>query len=312
MQKEHSATSFRQYQMLSMIRDKQEMKVEELAKLFHVSLVTVRRDLQYLEDMGFISRFHGGATVNTSLKSYLTDYGVADSRKLIAKKAASIVEDGDTIFINGSMTALNLLDYLGDKRVTVYTNNGNAVNTKYNPLITINCLGGTYKGMSHILTGDYAIRNLLETRVDKAFIGCVGISPSGEIISGIPSELVINMMMISHAREYYILADFSKMGKTSTYASVSLESSGTVITDEKAPQEIVRQLEDCGLKVIQVVAPEFDDENAGESDGSESKSRRDPRTRSRSNGSVAGRKAPTDPNRYQEAPKADTVPMEQN
>lgn len=243
--------------MLSMIRDKQEIKVEELAKLFHVSMVTVRRDLQYLEDAGYISRFHGGATVNTSLKSYLNEYGVTDSRTLIAKKAASLVEDGDSIFINGSMTALNVLEYLDGKNVTVYTNNGNAVNVRYSADVTINVLGGTYRGMSHIMTGDFAIRNLLDTRVDKAFIGCIGISPSGEIISAIPSELIINEMMISHAREYYILADFTKIGKSSSYASVSLESTGTVITDGKAPEDVVHQLEDAGLKVIMVTNSEF-------------------------------------------------------
>ena len=102
-----------------------------------------------------------------------------------------------------------------------------------------------------------AMRNLMEVRADKAFLGCTGISPDGEILCGIPAELGINEAMIAHADEYFILADFTKVGKTSAYASFHLEKKGTVITDALAPEEVVAQLRAAGMKVVQVRASDL-------------------------------------------------------
>ena len=103
--------------------------------------------------------------------------------------------------------------------------------------------GGSLRGQNHIMTGDCAVRNLLIEQADKAFLGCSGISPDGEILCGIPTELGINETMIEHAREYYILADHTKIGKTGTFASFSLEKSGCVITDERASADVVEAAE---------------------------------------------------------------------
>lgn len=100
-------------------------------------------------------------------------------------------------------------------------------------------------------------RQKVKVQAGKAFMGCTGISPDGEILCGIPTELGINETMISHAREYYILADHTKIGKTSTYASCSLEKTGTIITDELAPAHIVEQLRTIGMTVIQVGTADF-------------------------------------------------------
>ena len=96
------------------------------------------------------------------------------------------------------------------------------------------------------------MRNLMDVRADKAFLGCTGISPDGEILCGIPSELGINETMIEHAAAYYILADFTKIGKAGTYASFHLEKKGTVITDWNAPEDVVEQLRAIGMEVVQV------------------------------------------------------------
>ena len=123
--------------------------------------------------------------------------------------------------------------------------------------VEITLLSGVPHGQSHIMTGDFSTRNLLIATVDKAFLGCSVISSDGEILCGIPTELGINETMISHAQTYYILADHTKIGKASTYASFSLEKAGTIITDEKAPANVVEQLHTIGMTVIQVKKTDF-------------------------------------------------------
>ena len=261
----------RRAKMLSVIRERQKIKVEELANLFDVSLMTVRRDLQALEDKGLIGRFYGGALLGPHAPAVSEKDDVELYRRLIGCYASSLVSSGDQLFINGSSTALGLLDFVEGKTVRVFTNNGLAVNRQFPVGVEITLSGGVLRGDGHIMTGDCTMRNLLMMKAEKAFIGCTGISPDGEILCGIPSELGINETMIAHAEMYYILADHTKIGKAGTYASFSLEKAGVIITDEKAPEDVVVQLKNIGMRVIQVKKGDFPaaavgmDETDGES-----------------------------------------------
>ena len=257
----------RRAKMLSMIRERQKIRVEELASCFDVSLMTVRRDLQALEDKGLIGRVYGGAVLGPRAPAVSEKDDVELYRRLIGRYAASLVSDGDQLFINGSCTALDLLNYIEGKTVHVFTNNGLAVNRQFPAGVEITLSGGVLRGDGHIMTGDCTMRNLLMMNAGKAFIGCTGISPDGEILCGIPSELGINETMIAHANVYYILADHTKIGKAGTYASCSLEKPGTIITDENAPSDGVAQLHNIGMTVIQVKRSDFPEISDAEASG---------------------------------------------
>lgn len=129
MKRERSYVDGRRNKILEIMQEKPEVKVEELAKMFDVSPVTVRRDLQYLEDKQKLTRFYGGASVKDpeELKKDLT----TEYRELIAKYAARFIEDGDTLFINTSSTALHLVKYIDKKNVTAITNNGRALSMEH-------------------------------------------------------------------------------------------------------------------------------------------------------------------------------------
>ena len=247
--------------MLALIRERQEVLVDELSEAFDISPMTVRRDLQVLEEQGKISRFHGGASVDVRSVSPGDKDLVAQCQRRIAHRASQMVSDGDTLLINGSSTALSLLHYLDDKSVRVFTNNALAVGQRYPGGVVVQLSGGVLRGAQHILTGDLAMRSLMDVRAKKAFLGCTGISPDGEILCGIPSELGINETMIEHADSYFILADFTKIGKAGTYASFHLERKGCVITDEYAPAEVLDQLRAVGMEVIQTTAADDPEDN---------------------------------------------------
>ena len=182
---------------------------------------------------------------------------------MIARHAASLVQDGDTLLINGSNTALGLLNYAGSKHLSVFTNNGLAVGRRFPDGVEVQISGGLIRGAQHILTGDLAMRNLMDVRADKAFLGCTGISPDGEILCDIPSELGLNETMIEHADRYYILADHTKLGRTSAYASFHLEKKGCVITDEGAPEDIVKRLRAAGMEVVRVGLHDINNDQKG-------------------------------------------------
>jgi DeoR/GlpR family transcriptional regulator of sugar metabolism len=124
MKNNRKAVDERQLQILNMIRNRGEVKVEELANTFQISLMTVRRDLQYLEQEKLIARIHGGAVSLARANRLLSqDEKILLCRQRISEYAARFIEDGDRIFVNGSRTALDTLKYVGEKKVTVVTNN---------------------------------------------------------------------------------------------------------------------------------------------------------------------------------------------
>ena len=238
MKRDQQTIDSRHAAMTALVNERQSIKVDELASLFDVSLMTVRRDLQILEDKGLLKRIHGGAESLSA--SGGSANALANNKIMISAYMASLIQNGDSLFMNGSLTALNSLLFLEGKNVKVITNNGKAVDMDFPDNINILLTGGILK--DHIMVGDFAIRNLLQSRADKAIIGCTGISPAGEIMCAVPSELSVNEFMHSHAKEYFIVVDSSKIGRTGTYASVSLESSGTIITDEEADRSVLEQL----------------------------------------------------------------------
>lgn len=254
MKRDRQSVNDRHTRILSLLRERREIKVDELSQIFDVSPMTIRRDLQHLEDQGLISRFYGGAVAEQPQPT--TPPSDADQvkvyRDLISRYAARLISENDYIFINGSRTALGVLDYVGPKNVQVFTNNGLVCSRKYPSNLRITLSGGDVRGQNGILTGDCTMRNLLMINARKSFIGCTGISPNGELLCGIPTELAINETMMSHSDRYFILADHTKIGVMGTYASLHLEKMGTVITDEMAPSTVVEQLRYIGMEVIQV------------------------------------------------------------
>lgn len=127
MKRDRKSVDDRQSKILALIQEQGEAKVEDLAHTFDISLMTVRRDLQFLEEQHLIRRFYGGASSLPRQHSMTRAEEIAMYRELISKYAARFVESGDSLFINGSQTALNLLQYVENKTISVFTNNGYAL-----------------------------------------------------------------------------------------------------------------------------------------------------------------------------------------
>jgi DeoR/GlpR family transcriptional regulator of sugar metabolism len=263
MKQDRQTVDARRAKILSVVRERQKITVEELSGRFGVSLMTIRRDLRALEDDGKLGRFHGGASAGVHASSAADKDTVTLYRRLISRYAATLIEPNDRIFINGSETALDMLDYVKASPVYAFTNNGLAVNRRFPAGVDVTLSGGSLRSAGHIMTGDCTMRNLLTMRADKAFIGCSGISPNGEILCDIPTELGVNETMIGHAEQYFILADHTKVGKAGTYASFSLETAGCIITDENAPEEVLERLRMLDMKVIRVGRKDFPDLESG-------------------------------------------------
>ena len=255
MKRERIYVEMRRKQILEAVRANPRVMVDELAQKFDVSLITIRRDLQYLEDQKLLVRFHGGAEPVLPEDSEQNE--IQRYRRLIAQYAATLVEKGDSLFINTSRNALQMLEYVKTRNVTVITNNGKALRMDYNDGISIILTGGEIRYPKEALVGDFAIRNVQNVFPKKAFIGCSGFSPVSGMTTEIAGEVKINELMIQNAEEVYVLADHTKIGKKSSFTSSPVQKIGHLITDEKAPRQILDELADAGVKVHLVRKGDF-------------------------------------------------------
>lgn len=255
MKRDQSSVEQRRSQILRLIREQESVKVEDLVEQFQISAMSVRRDLQFLEDRKLITRFYGGAAVNPDYRSVSPEEELDLYRRLLGRYAASKIHDGETIYINGSMSALNMLDYITAKNIHVITNNAMVVTKKSPGSVSVTLTGGDLR--EHVLVGDSVLRSLLNTKADKAFLGCAGVTHNGEFCYNIPMEIGINETMIARTtKELYILADHTKLeipiNNTSRYGSCTYDRLITLITDEKACPETVATLRKLGFQVHQV------------------------------------------------------------
>lgn len=183
MKNTKSIVSKRREKILDYLKSNESINTNDLAEILEISPLTLRRDLQALDEQGLIVRYYGGAKlandINNSeniLKETDTDLLLNKKKNIIAKYAADLIKDGDTVFINSSSTALLMLKYLGNKRVYIVTNNGKALQVTIPPNVELVLTGGQVYERKQSLVGDFATYILSKITADKCFLGVSGIT----------------------------------------------------------------------------------------------------------------------------------------
>ncbi|HHX53227.1 MAG TPA: DeoR/GlpR transcriptional regulator [Erysipelothrix sp.] len=229
-----------------------EVYVSDLAQLLNVSDLTIRRDLMFFEQKKYIERFYGGAKLLSKHDEQSLSQKINKIKHEIAKKAASMIDSGDTIFINTSSTALLVLRYLEDKEVTVITNNARAVFIKTSPNVSIILSGGELRNPKESMVGDFAIQALNMVTVSKAVLGCSGFTLEQGMTTSIHSEVMINQIMLQNCKgPRIVVADHTKLGNDASFISGSIHDIDILITDKDNNKEILEQLsESRNINVI--------------------------------------------------------------
>lgn len=231
-----------------------EVLVSDLSQQLNVSELTIRRDLLFFESKRYIERFYGGARLLNKHDEQNPSQKINKIKHEIAKKAASMIDSGDIVFINTSSTALLTLRYLENKDVTVITNNAKAVFIKTSPNVTIILSGGELRNPKETMVGDFAIQALNMVTVSKAILGCSGLSMDQGITTSVHSEVTINQIMLNNCKgPRFILADSSKLGNHASFVSGSIHDVDVLITDKNENGDVLEQFkESTSMKVVTV------------------------------------------------------------
>ncbi|MCL6531432.1 MAG: DeoR/GlpR family DNA-binding transcription regulator [Meiothermus ruber] len=248
--------TFRHQDILEMLRRDGRVEVRKLAQHFGVSTVTIRTDLEYLEQQGVLRRTRGGAVPAEAKRFELpleeTRQVHAREKESIGSYAASLVRDGETIIVDVGSTTTELAKALPPslKNVVVITSALNiALLLESHPGVTVIVTGGTLRPLQHSLVNPYGTLLLREINADKAFIGCNGVHPDKGFTNTNLQEAEIKRAMIEAAREIIVLADHSKLMQIAAARIGPLEIANRLVTDRKAKKEDLELLRQRGLEV---------------------------------------------------------------
>ncbi|HWR39872.1 MAG TPA: DeoR/GlpR family DNA-binding transcription regulator [Patescibacteria group bacterium] len=226
-----------------------------LSLQFNVTTKTVRKDLDKLEILGMIERVHGGAVLKQDGSNVLP---VEDRKKkhlhekiLIAQQALQCIDDGDTIILDGGSTTIQLAKLLGDRRLTVITNDLHiALELMYRENIELFLTGGKLRRQNAFtLQGRDAERVLEKYQVKKLFLGTTAIDFAAGLTVLSAEEADMKKAMIRAAREVICLADHTKFHQVAFVSFCPVEKVQRLITDGGISEEDRLYLQERGVRV---------------------------------------------------------------
>ncbi len=240
------------------IQEKGVATVKELGALFpDVSLMTIHRDLEKLEQEGVINRTRGGAisvvqgSSPTEAKLETRMQTNMKAKREMAKKALQLLEPGSAVFLDAGTSSMALAQAMPDMDLNVFTTGPNiALELGKLSIPTIHMCGGTLNRFNQAVSGQSTLRMLEEINIAYAFIGVSGYTAEGGFTCGKEDEMLVKRLMIQRAGKKIMLMDSSKYGRILPYTFGNVEDVDYIISDGKLPEELVSRAERAGTVVL--------------------------------------------------------------
>ncbi len=246
----------RRKEIQSYLRIHKAARLADLSKMLNASEATIRRDLERLEESGFLERTHGGAVLSQRLsrepkyQKRLLDS--PEAKTSIGMLAATLIDDGDVVFLNGGTTTTEVIRHIRpNAEVTVITNNLFAALEVEHVGFDLIFLGGTYLPVSLSVGGYFSNDNLKQVYADKTFIGVDGISLKYGCTFPTSAEAEVVRTMMERTRgPVYVVADHSKWGTVSNYEVAEIEKIHGLITDDGFDMDARKSLAAQSVEVL--------------------------------------------------------------
>lgn len=257
-EKDREMTVQRRAKILELIEQQGQVQVSALSDAFKVSSVTIRNDLAHLEKKNLLIRTRGGAI---RPQRVAVDFKITEKaqkhfkeKQAIGRKAAELIEDGDTIILDSGTTTLEIAKNLGRFReLTVITNALNIAHLLADfQNIRVIVPGGILRKNALSLVGPTAESAIKNYYCDKLFLGVDGIDADFGISTPNVEEAYLNRIMIEISREVFVVTDSSKFNKRSFAFIAPMNAIHTVITDQNIPLAEKEKLEKIGVQVLTV------------------------------------------------------------
>jgi len=242
--------------ILNKLREQGHVNVLDLSRELSVSAVTIRKDLNLLEERKLLFRTHGSATPNNP---YINDRPVNEKEKIqvaqkqrIARYASGLIGPKDSIIMASGTTIIELARHIkAVEQLTVVTASLNvSLILSRDPFIDIIQLGGMVRKSSSSIVGHYAEKLLSDFSCSKLFLGVDGIDPEYGLTTTNAMEATLNQQMIKAAQKVIVLADSTKFGRRGFSRICDLSHVDMIITDKDVTPPFLNILEGAGIETI--------------------------------------------------------------
>jgi DeoR/GlpR family transcriptional regulator of sugar metabolism len=249
----------RQRQIRELLRERGSVHAGELAGIFGVTHETIRRDLARLEEAGLLTRAHGGAVADADGEAtFRQRLGINEREKMaIGRAAAELVRDGSRILLDSGTTTLALARSLQGRRdllvvTNAVTHAGELMNRRD---VTVVMTGGVVRRSTYGAIGDLAVDALRQLHVDQVFLAIHSVSAAAGLTYPAFEEIAAKRAMVAAGTEIILLADATKIGRTSLLQVVPITSVHRIITSGSVDAEEAARIRDLGVDLI-VVPPD--------------------------------------------------------
>ncbi|RMQ70485.1 Transcriptional regulator, DeoR family [Pseudomonas syringae pv. tomato] len=245
-------TPQRRHNILALLNEQGEVSVDDLARRFETSEVTIRKDLAALETNGLLLRRYGGAIPLPHELISESSQPVSRYKKAIARAAVSRIREHARIIVDSGSTTAALIPELGQQPGLVVMTNSLHVaraltDLEHEPVLLMT--GGTWDPHSESFQGQVAEQVLRSYDFDQLFIGADGI----DLIRGTTTfnELLgLSRVMAEVAREVVVMVEADKVGRKIPNLELPWSSIHTLITDDRLPVEARDQIQARGINLI--------------------------------------------------------------
>ena len=247
--------SVRQEQMKQYIESQNVVSIKALQQMFpDVSLMTIHRDLDALEQQGIVVKFRGGArsvrySSDPEFNVRMRENNMGKVQ--IARKALDLIQPHTAIFLDASTTNLALAKILPDIHMNIITT-GPSIALElcrlHNPVVTMCC--GTINRKNLALSGQNTLEMLDKINIDMAYIGVSGCSVEAGFTCGTEADMLVKRKMIQKARTSVVMCSKEKLSCLMPYTFASLNEVDYLITDGVLPDGFLTAAEDAGLQIL--------------------------------------------------------------
>jgi DeoR family transcriptional regulator, fructose operon transcriptional repressor len=245
----------RQGRILEILAEQRGVRVSSLSELLGVSEMTIRRDLERLENDGLLSRTHGGAILRQHIVEeprYVTNVRTHTAEKdRIARAAATMIAAGETVFLGSGTTASQVLAHVDPQlHARIVTHNVGALTAAQDTALDVILLGGVFRPRSNTLEGPMAIEAVSTLHASRFILGADGLSLEEGVTTASIGIAGVERAMVRQTRgEVVVLADRSKLGAVGDFVICALGDVHTVVVDDiddDVRDEMLRR----GLRVV--------------------------------------------------------------
>lgn len=229
----------RQQEILEYMKSNETISVRTIVKKFFVSEATARRDLTALENAGLLRRVFGGATLiigaDKQVPLFVRERENEQEKIRLCQQAATLIRDGNILFLDGSSTVQCLLPFLQKFKDLIVITNGLKIAQKLGEMhVKVYSTGGLLKENSSVLVGEEAQRFVDGFNADLCFLSCKGLSDDGKLTDTSYDETQLRKRFLANAKTKVFLMTKNKIGKKYIHTLCQSENVDYIITDQDA------------------------------------------------------------------------------